>query len=51
MTATPTNWPFQFFNGQRTPESQALIDAKKRLPSNVEQHRKKDLAQMEDALF
>lgn len=50
MTTIPANWPFPIVNGQRTPESQALIDAK-RLPSNVEQQRKEDLAQMEEALF
>ena len=50
MTQIPANWPFTIVNGVRTPESQALIDAK-RLPSNVDQHRKEDLAQMEDALF
>lgn len=46
----PANWPFPIVDGVRTPESQALIDAK-RLPSNVEQQRKEDLAQMEEALF
>lgn len=51
MTPIPVNWPFQFFNGVRTPESQALMDEKKRLPSNVEQHRKEDLANTEEALF
>lgn len=51
MTTIPTNWPFQFFNGQRTPESQALIDEKKRIPSNVELERKLVLAEAEEALF
>lgn len=50
MTTITENWPFPIVNGVRTPESQAMIDAK-RLPSNVERHRKEDLAQMEDALF
>lgn len=50
MTKIHANWPFPVVNGVRTPESQALIDAK-RLPSNVERERKEDLAQMEDALF
>lgn len=50
MTTIPTNWPFPVVNGVRTPESQALIDAN-RLPSNVEQQRKEDLASIEEALF
>lgn len=50
MTATLASWPFPIVNGQRTPENQALIDAK-RLPSNVERERKEDLASMEEALF
>lgn len=51
MTTIPANWPFPIVNGQRIPESQqALMDAK-RLPSNVDQQRKEDLAQMEEALF
>lgn len=50
MTTIPANLQFPIVNGVRTPESQALIDAK-RLPSNVDQHRKEDLAQMEEALF
>lgn len=49
---TPTNcWPFPIINGKRTPESQALLDKKKRHPGNVEQERKETLAQMEDAPF
>ena len=48
MTATP--WPFPIVNGQRTPESQALIDANRHV-SNTEQQRKEDFAMMEDALF
>ena len=50
MTTIPENWPFPIVNGVRTPESQSLMDAKS-LPSNVEQHRKEDLAQMKEALF
>ena len=48
MTATP--WPFPIVNGQRTKESQALLDTKRHV-SNVAQERKEVLAEMEEALF
>lgn len=50
MTATPTNWPFPIVNGQRTPESQSLLDTKRHV-SNAALERKEVLAQAEEALF
>lgn len=52
MTNPPTNWPFQFYNDQQTPESKALSGKRYTLKeSNVELQRKEDLSLMEDALF
>lgn len=51
MSQIPANWPFPIINGQRTPESQALMNSKKRPTSNVELERKRVLAEAEDALF
>lgn len=52
MTNPPTNWPFQFYNDQQTPESKALTEKRYTLKeSNAELRRKEDLSEIEEALF
>lgn len=52
MQKPPTNWPFQFYNNQQTPESKALSEKRYTLKeSNVELQRKEDLSEIEEALF